>query len=74
MSSEASPVVTALEAMQALSDEELDLFFGAFDSGMHDEWDCTLLTGLEQFGPAEWRIALKAAASAVRWTEEHPET
>ena len=63
-------VSEVLAKLVALTDDELDMFFGALDHGMHDEWDCTLATALDQFGPAEWRIAIKSAFSLAKYQEK----
>jgi hypothetical protein len=70
----ASKAVSAiLEDIQALSDEEIDFLFAMLNSGMWDEWDCSLVGGIEiGLGAPEIRVAVRAAAIAAKYHEDNP--
>jgi hypothetical protein len=68
-----SPVVKILNEIAALDDDGIDFLFQMLDSGMWDEWDCSLIGGIEMgMGSAEIRIAAKSGASAAQWIVDHP--
>jgi hypothetical protein len=68
-----TPVTDILNAIVALGDDEIDFLFQMLDSGMWDEWDCSLTGGIEMgFGSAEIRLAAKSGASTAKWIIEHP--
>lgn len=68
-----NPVVTILNEIAALDDDGIDFLFQMLDSGMWDEWDCSLVGGIDMgFGSAEIRLAAKSGASAAKWIIEHP--
>src|SRR6478672_8071094 len=54
-------VSAILEDLLALTDDDLGLFFWSISEGMWDEWDCSLIAGLEMFGEVEMRVAIKSA-------------
>jgi hypothetical protein len=59
-----------LDDMAALSDDDTELLLSALDHGMWDEWDTSLVGGLSiGFGPVEVRVAVKSAASFVKYLE-----
>jgi hypothetical protein len=69
-----NPVVAILEDIQALSDDEINFLFHMLDSGMWDEWDCSLVGGIEVgMGPVEIRLAAKSGAIAAKYLHEHGE-
>lgn len=60
-----------LKAITELDDNQLDLLGVALGHGMFDEWDCSLELAIDQFGPAEWRVAAKTAAGFAAYQEKH---
>jgi hypothetical protein len=69
----ANPVVKVLEAIAALKADEIDFLFSMLDSGMWDEWDTSLIGGIEcGMGGDEIRIAASAGASTAKYIIEHP--
>jgi hypothetical protein len=66
------PVVTILNAIVALSDDDMGFLLSMLDSGMWDEWDCGLHSGIEMFGAAEIRFAAKSGVSTAKWLIDHP--
>jgi len=66
-------VASILDAIVALSDDEIDFLFSMLDSGMWDEWDCSLIGGIEMgMGAAEIRLAAKSGTGTAKWIATHP--
>lgn len=63
-------VSAILEDLEKLSDDDLGLFFWSISEGMWDEWDCSLTQGLEIFGEAEMRVAIRSAIYAAKAIEK----
>jgi hypothetical protein len=63
-----------LEAMAALSEDDLGLLFHSLSMGVWDEWDCDLPTALKNFGETEMMVAVKSAVYAAKAVENTPTT
>jgi hypothetical protein len=63
-------VSAILEDLLALTDDDLGLFFWSISEGMWDEWDTSLVGGLEIFGEAEMRVAIRSAVFAAKAVEK----
>jgi hypothetical protein len=65
------PVVTILNAIVALSDDDMGFLLQMLDSGMWDEWDVSLDGGITMFGAVEIKLAAKSGAITAKYLIEH---
>ena len=65
------PVVTILNAIVALSDDDMGFLLQMLDSGMWDEWDVSLDGGIAMFGAVEIKLAAKSGAITAKYLIEH---